>query len=87
VADSRTEKISTSHRAIQNLYSYVETNIVIEDRSRRSRKTILINQGVREGCPLLPTLFKLYLDHVVMAWKSSRPNLPQTNSLTTSLFR
>jgi hypothetical protein len=85
VADSRTERISTSHRAIQNLY--VETNIVIEDGSRRSRKTILINQGVREGCPLSPTLFKLYLDHVVMAWKGSRPNLPQTNSLTTSLFR
>jgi hypothetical protein len=83
MADTRTERISTTaHTTIQSLYE--ETNIMIENGGRRSQKIILINQGVRQGCPLLPVLFNLYLDHVMREWQDS--SLLQTNILATILF-
>lgn len=50
-------------RAIQSLY--ISTTVKIKSGHRQSESGILINQGVRQGCPLSPALFNLYIDHVI----------------------
>jgi hypothetical protein len=50
-------------RAAQSLYH--ETQIIIEREGERMIKKISINQGVRQGCPLSPTPFSLYVDNII----------------------
>jgi hypothetical protein len=50
-------------RAVQSLYH--ETQIIIEREGEKGDKKISINQGVRQGCPLSPTLFSLYIDSII----------------------
>lgn len=70
-------------RAIQSLYT--ETKIQITSGTRRSKENILTNLGVRQGCPLSPALFNLYIDQVTQDWIESTKKLYKT-VLTTLLF-
>lgn len=53
-------------KSIQSLYE--ETKIVIKADEKKSEE-ILINQGVRQGCSLSPTLFNIYIDDIMKQWK------------------
>lgn len=51
---------------IKSLYN--KTQIVINTGKDRLDEMI-INQGVRQGCSLSPTLFNIYVDHIFRKWK------------------
>jgi hypothetical protein len=54
-------------RAVQSLYH--ENQTIIEREGEKDDKKISINQGVRQGCPLPPTLFSLYTDDIIRRWQ------------------
>jgi hypothetical protein len=54
-------------RAVQSLFH--ETQIIIKREGEKDDKKISINQGVRQGCPLSPTLFSLYIDGIIRRWQ------------------
>jgi hypothetical protein len=41
----------------------------LKQKEKKTVKKISINQGVRQGCPLLPTLFSLYADSIIKRWQ------------------
>ena len=48
-----------------------------------------INKGVRQGCPLLSTLFNIYLDEIITKWQNqdiTGIKLSKNQELTTLLF-
>ena len=47
---------------------YVESIIRVNAGSGISEDSRAITQGVRQGCPLSPVLFNLYLDEVIRIW-------------------
>jgi hypothetical protein len=54
------------NEVIKSLYKNTSVHI---DAGRKILDKIYINQGVRQGCNLSPTLFNLYIDDLLRNWK------------------
>jgi len=67
---------------------YTQNKILIKFNNKLT-KPVEINQGVRLGFPLSPTLFNIYLDKIVTKWQNqdiTRIKLPKNQQLSTLLF-
>lgn len=53
-------------KVIQSLYFGTQIKIRTDYTSNKQIKT---NQGVKQGCPLSPALFSIYIDNVIRQWQ------------------
>jgi hypothetical protein len=54
-------------KTVQSLY--IDTRIKIDKGISDSNMEIHINQGVKQGCPVSPTLFNIFIDEVIRQWQ------------------
>jgi hypothetical protein len=54
-------------KTVQSLY--INTRIKIVKGTSVSNKEIHIHQGVKQGCPMSPTLFNIFIDEVIRQWQ------------------
>ena len=44
---------------------------MIQNNCTRNKRKIFINQGVKQGCPLSPALFNIYIEAAIQKWQST----------------
>jgi hypothetical protein len=54
-------------KTVQSLY--INKRMQIDKGTSVSSKEIQINQGVKQGCPVSPTLVKIFIDEVIRQWQ------------------
>lgn len=54
--------------AIKSMYG--NTKIKIKMNNIISSESKIINQGVKQGCPMSPTLFNIYINNVIKTWEA-----------------
>jgi len=65
-----------------------QNKILIKFNNKLS-KPVEINKGVRQSCPLSPTLFNIYLDEIITKWQKqdiTGIKLSKTQQVSTLLF-
>ena len=71
---------------LESIYKETKIVILIGDRITRSE---YVNQGVRQGCSLSPTLYNIYMDDAIRRWKQQAPlgiKIAQESYLNTILY-
>jgi len=67
---------------------YTQNKILIKFNNKLS-KPVKINKEIRQGCPLSPTLFNIYLDEIITKWQKqdiTGIKLKKKQQLSTLLF-
>jgi len=63
---------------IKDMYT---NNIILSDTTEGMSRGIDMKQGIRQGCPMSPILFALYMDWVTEAIKNSQIHIPGEPSM------
>lgn len=68
--------------AVQNLYDDSNSRIKIE---RRISTPFKVTKGLRQGCCISPTLFKIYIKEALKKWKQKCAGIPLEDATVYSL--
>jgi hypothetical protein len=65
MANNEGKGIERTHCITERLYNGTKVSVLCAGRIMKT----LINQGIRQGCSLCPTLFNTHTDNVIQEWQ------------------